>query len=237
MRITALAMGFGSVIAGLACSSSPLPTGHDVAPPANDPIAAPEPAAAHALVYFEGTVDIARGTMNIVRRSPEGQIQAQDTLPYGTAPGDVYFHTCASPAVTYTMNGTGGVLAGLVQAVNDMSGAIPDLAVKIDSISDTGTTFAATPGSLYGSVGNTGAKDCQANTATWTFTQVTTTNFTFVGEADGTAPSASPPCNTEALMPGCNTGTCDASDNVTCTSCDPGYTLEGTACVNDQGGC
>ena len=72
-----------------------------------------------------------------------------------------------------------------------MSGAIPDMSVKMNSDHrrrDHVLDELLGGGNLYGSVPNTGATTCAANTATWTFTQTTTTNFSFYGEADGNAP-------------------------------------------------
>ena len=82
--------------------------------------------------------------MTIVARTPDGKTM-DAVLPYGPGAGQVYFHTCAAPAPSYTVVGAGGHLDGLVQAVNNMTGAIPDMAVAMTWISDLGTTFSTTP--------------------------------------------------------------------------------------------
>jgi len=117
----------------------------------------------------------------------------QSSLPYGGSsasgadPGDVLLHTCS---VSYTTSGAGGALTGVVQAVNNTGSTVDDMTIVIDSISDSGTTFGTNlPGNDYGDVPSTNDHACDGtNEATWTFTQTTTTNFSFIAEVDGTVP-------------------------------------------------
>ena len=185
---------FGVVMGLLGCSGSqPSASSKTHSTVATAPNAAgpTSPSAAPTLFAFEGSVNVAAQTMTVSYRSPSGELKDEVTLPYGTGGGEVYFHTCTTPAVQYTKVLAGGHLDGMVQAVNNMAGAIPDLAVVMDSVSDSGTTFSTSlgGGNLYGGVPNTGDNTCAANTATWTFTQVTQADFNFKGHATGTAPT------------------------------------------------
>ncbi len=189
MRAFRAILGSTLIIGIAACSSgSRAPSPEAVTLP---PTGGAQPSHAKALLYFEGSVDVTQRTMTVVAKTPSGALKAQATLPYGTGAGEVYFHTCPG-TVSYTSTGLGGgTLSASVQAVNDMAAAIPDFTVNITSISDTGTVFTTSlgPGNDYGNVPNTGDTSCSPNVATWTFTQASTTSFTFTGEVDGTAPS------------------------------------------------
>ncbi len=197
------------------------PLGSDGASPSDGALSAPAAIApTSALLYFDGDVDVAHGTMRIATRTPSGERKEQVTLPPGTGPGEVYFHTCSVSA--YNFVGAGGDFTALVQAVNNMVlGPVPDLTIKMNVISDTGTTFSTSPtaGGLYGNVPNMGDTTCTPNTLTWMFTQVTTTSFTFSGEADGTPPTGA--CAAATENGNCTVGA--TNNGSTAGSCASGF--------------
>ena len=95
-------VGASLMVVAAACSTAPGDSG-DPGDPMRSDVGVPSsieglpPAAdGNALAYFDGTVDSVHGTMNVVYRNRAGDVLAQSTLPYGKAPGDVYFHTCTS---------------------------------------------------------------------------------------------------------------------------------------------
>ncbi len=247
MRAMTMRVVLGAATLALiaACSSESPSRGKVVLPPSVG--VAPTPSGPSPLLYFDGRVNVAAQTMELTVRAPSGAIQSQTTLPYGPGAGKVYFHTCASPAVTYTSVLPGGHLDAVVQAVNDMTGAIPDLSVKIDHISDTGTTFSSSLGAsnLYGNVPNTGAADCLTHTATWTFQQVATTSFTFSGEADGTPPvvtcgsgltACTAACGSSIGVVACVNTSSDAQNCGTCGVECAGSSCQGGLCQDPSNG-
>ena len=228
----------GSVLAGfIACSGAepnaapesagsedagPEKGAADSSPSSDGAASAPAPTApaTSAILYFDGDVDVVHGTITITVRTPSGERKEQVTLPSGTGPGEVYFHTCSVSA--YNFVGAGGDFTGVVQAVNNMVlGPIPDLTIKMNVITDTGTTFSTSPttGGFYGNVPNTGDTTCTANTLTWMFTQVTTTSFSFSGEADGTPPTGN--CAAATENGNCTVGA--TNNGGTAGSCASGF--------------
>ncbi len=160
--------------------------------PAPDPVRLPSSGtpqssgSGKALYYFEGSVDVAHRTMSLDYRSPTGELIGQSTLPYGTLPGEAYFHTCAG---TVAWNPTGGVgpggtLTAQIQAVNLFPDAIGAMTAVIDTVSPSDITF-STPMANYGDVIPNTA-NCGGPLFPWTFNDPTGEDFTFTGEADGT---------------------------------------------------
>jgi hypothetical protein len=143
-----------------------------------------------AIVEFEGTVDLVQQTIGIRYPSPtSGQIgvdQADVVIPYGTGAGQAFFHTCPG---TVAFNAGTHLLTGSVQAVNNTAATVQMLNAVIDSVSPAGVTPASGIIASYGTVNSGVGANCSSNTATWTFTDPTNTNFTFIGHADGAAAS------------------------------------------------
>ncbi len=176
------------------------------------PSPSPAPASSRTLYTFDGIGRALTGRLDIVVRSPSGQVLRTEsiTLPEGPAntPNTIFLHT-----LTASWQGVCGALTlcGQVTATNDYAQAVTGLQVIIDNTTPSSVTAVGAPW-VYGDLA-TGATSAAV---TWVFSDPTSTDFVFRGHVAGTVGGA---------------GDAGVPSDAGCTPCVLGAAAVGSCCT------